>query len=474
MTSDMSCDLTEKMFKFTLTNSVPSVLSPRIARLSLQGRKHLQTPHYIPISSRGALPHVTHDNVQAHMSVYGLYVALEDFIERGDKGVPPIYKTPIQTSESALRNFLCYQDNLFLVMGPRRVPPVLPGTPNSSNSITISTSVGFRQLESHQYTEAVEKLNPDFVVGLADIVLGQPPGVKRREKMVDRTHAWTRDALERLYGSASGSQPRTTSSFLAPLLPLDGELQNLYIQDLQTDMNNHIAGFALYDPSTVSIIPESMSHLVRLSLAEPRNPQGILREVSLGVDITTIPFINEASDAGFALDFAFPCAAPDGRSARKPLAFDMWAATYETDLSPLVQDCQCYTCRNHHRAYIRHLLNAKEMLAWTLLQIHNHHVIDNFFIAIRTSISNGTFEQDVQTFESVYEAEFPKKTGQGPRIRGYQYKAGYAEPKRNARAFGRLDDALQAFEASESASAAATPDASSEELQARGFAEKTG
>ena len=332
-------------------------------------------------------------------------------IERGVKEVPPIFNTPVQPSESALRNFLCYPDDMFMVMGPRRVPPVLPGTPNSANSITILTSVGFRQLTSQQYIEAVEKLNPHFAVGLADIVLGQPPGVKRREKMVDRTHAWTRDALDHLYGS----QPRTQSRFLAPLLPLDGVQQNLYIQDLQDQMFEHISGFALYDPATISAIPEPMSHLVRFSFSEPLTPQEILREVSLGVDVTTIPFITEASDAGFALDFAFPGSKEATENTLKPLAIDMWPSAHESDISPLVPGCQCYTCQKHHRAYIRHLLNAKEMLAWTLLQIHNHHVVDNFFNAIRASISNGTFDRDVQTFESIYEAEFPEQTGQGPR-----------------------------------------------------------
>ena len=292
---------------------------------------------------------------------------------------------------------------------------MLPGAPNSSNSISILTSVGFHQLSSQQYAEAVEKLNPEFAIGLADLVLGQPPGVKRRAKMVDRTHAWTRDALDRLYGSASGSQPRTQSRYLAPLLPLDGHQQNLYLQDLQGEMNGHISGFALYDASTASIIPESMSHLVRFSFSHPLTPQEILREVSLGVDITTIPFISEASDSGFALNFTFPGIGQTDGPARKPLVLDMWPSSREADVSSLVTGCQCYTCQKHSRAYIRHLLNAKEMLAWTLLQIHNHHTIDNFFSAVRTSISNGTFEQDVQIFEGIYEAEFPEKTGEGPR-----------------------------------------------------------
>lgn len=93
----------------------------------------------------------------------------------------------------------------------------------------------------------------------------------------------------------------------------------------------------------------------------------------------------------------------------------MWSASYSTDLSPLVPGCGCYTCRNHHRAYIRHLLHAKEMLAWTLLQIHNYRTVDAFFDAVRESIRRGTFEEDVRTFERTYASALPEQTGQGPR-----------------------------------------------------------
>ena len=62
----------------------------------------------------------------------------------------------------------------------------------------------------------------------------------------------------------------------------------------------------------------------------------------------------------------------------EPLGLDLWSPTYATDLSPLREGCECYACGSHHRAYVRHLLDAKEMLGWVLLQIHNHHTLDVF------------------------------------------------------------------------------------------------
>lgn len=332
-----------------------------------------------------------------------------------------MYKLPTAAHESALRKFISLPEETLLVMGPRRVPPIVCPVSNTPNSISILTAVGFRQLEASHYIEAVQKLRPDIVVGLADLVLGQKPGVKRREKMVDRTHAYTRDATAQLYGDGLAPEERSKTLYFAPVLPLENAQQSLYFDDLADELRPRISGLALYESASLSIIPEPLGDLPRLSFSEPKTPQDVLRDVSLGADLVTIPFLGAASDAGIALDFVFP-APPSleeptisSSSTPKPLGFDMWSASYSTDLSPLVPGCGCYTCRNHHRAYIRHLLHAKEMLAWTLLQIHNYRTVDAFFDAVRESIRRGTFEEDVRTFERTYASALPEQTGQGPR-----------------------------------------------------------
>ena len=289
--------------------------------------------------------------------------------------------------------------------------------------------MGFQQLSADQYVEAIKRLRPDVVVGLADLVVGQRPGVKRRGRMVDRTHAYTLDATEQLYGGREGGGRRNSSSVLpadddnpprtayfAPVLPLDNAEQSIYLDELQDEETGPpISGLALYESASISVIPEKLERLTRLVFSESATPQDVLRDVSLGADLLTIPFLGAASDAGMALDFTFPPAPMTTSHSPRPLAMDLWSPIYTTDTSPISRECECYTCRKHHRSYIRHLLTAKEMLAWTLLQIHNYHSVDLFFSNIRESIARGTFEQDVEAFEKAYESAFPEQTGQGPR-----------------------------------------------------------
>ena len=146
----------------------------------------------------------------------------------------------------------------------------------------------------------------------------------------------------------------------------------------------------------------------------------------------------------------------------------MWLEDHATSLDPLVEGCACYACTNHHKAYVQHLLNAKEMLAWVLLQIHNHHTLNLFFAGIRQSLHDGSFQEHVTRFAKVYETHLPGKTGQGPRIRGYQFKSeGPSEPKKNAAPFKMFDD--KKAKVAEST----LPDADAAVLQEQGFAENT-
>lgn len=61
-------------------------------------------------------------------------------------------------------------------------------------------------------------------------------------------------------------------------------------------------------------------------------------------------------------------------------------ATYEKDFSPLDLSCDCYTCQNFTRAYLRHLINAKEILGVQLLSIHNLRFLTNLMERVRIEI----------------------------------------------------------------------------------------
>lgn len=263
--------------------------------------------------------------------------------------------------------------------------------------------------------DAVQKLQPDIVIGMGDLVLGRRSGWKRVDKMGDRTAVWTQEMVTGLSELEETSLGAHEPSLFAPILPVEQEQQSFFLEQLQDEMKAHVHGLALYNAGSVSVIPDSLLDLPRLTLDEPRSPQEILRNIALGVDILTIPFVDAATDAGIALDYAFPCLSDSQQNARMSLGLDMWLSQHAGDLSPLRPGCECYTCRKHHRAYIQHLLCAKEMLGWVLLQIHNYRVLDEFFAGIRESIKTGTYEEDQERFETVYERQLPEKTGRGPR-----------------------------------------------------------
>ena len=78
-------------------------------------------------------------------------------------------------------------------------------------------------------------------------------------------------------------------------------------------------------------------------------------------------------------------------------------ATYKEDFSKLDTDCDCYTCSNYSRAYLRHLVNAKEILGARLLSYHNLYFLLKMCQNIREAIMNDSFLD--------YKKEFYEKYG---------------------------------------------------------------
>jgi queuine tRNA-ribosyltransferase len=72
-------------------------------------------------------------------------------------------------------------------------------------------------------------------------------------------------------------------------------------------------------------------------------------------------------------------------------------ATYEKDWGPLDKECDCYTCKNYTRAYIRHLVKTNEILGIRLLSIHNLRFLTKLMERVRNEIENdnlGTFKEE--------------------------------------------------------------------------------
>ncbi|MBU9767082.1 tRNA guanosine(34) transglycosylase Tgt [Mycobacterium sp. TNTM28] len=94
----------------------------------------------------------------------------------------------------------------------------------------------------------------------------------------------------------------------------------------------------------------------------------------------------------------FDCVSPS-RVARNAAVytatgrFNITGARYKRDFTPIDPECDCYTCANYSRAYIRHLFKAKEMLSATLCTIHNERFVIRLVDQIRASIMAGEFDE---------------------------------------------------------------------------------
>lgn len=308
---------------------------------------------------------------------------------------------------------MCLPESILSIIGARRTPSVISPVANTNSAISICTSYGFRQLEVVDYIKAVRQLRPDIVLAPADVVFGRSVSSRRIDKMGTRSITWLGALLAELR-AMSGENEAPIPALFAPILAIDAGLQTDYLENLVEELPNGVNGIATYDTSVLLDIPSELKPLPRLSLSEPGGPVQLLREIYLGIDICTSPFVGAATDAGIALTFTF--ANESGKNdERLPLAIDLWEPSYKVDTGPIFASCSCYACQTHHKAYIHHLLTAQEMLAWVLLQIHNCSMMDAFFTAVRKSIGDGSFETLKGEFELLYEPELPQQTGAGPR-----------------------------------------------------------
>lgn len=63
---------------FEILSATADGAAARLGRLALGGRRRLETPGFVAVTSRGAVPHLTPDNLARHTSVDAAYMALED------------------------------------------------------------------------------------------------------------------------------------------------------------------------------------------------------------------------------------------------------------------------------------------------------------------------------------------------------------------------------------------------------------
>lgn len=194
-----------------------------------------------------------------------------------------------------------------------------------------------------------------------------------------RTHGWAERCLmektrddQALFGIIQGGvfpDLRTESAQIIGNMGFEGiAIGGLSVGESKEEMNQIL-------DTLQPLLPKDKPHY----LMGVGSPEDLVNGVMRGIDI-------------------FDCVLPT-RLARHQAAMthtgriNILNATYAHDSRPIDSNCSCYTCRSFTRAYIRHLVVAKEMLASTLLSIHNIHTLLSLVREMRLAILDHQFSQ---------------------------------------------------------------------------------
>ena len=251
--------------------------------------------------------------------------------------------------------------------------------------------------------EVQQALGADIIMAF-DEPVAYPADRATTEQATERSDAWARRCLSAFRRDAGVASDALECGQTASGQALFGIIQGGMHPDLRRRSAERIAaldfdgfavgGLSVGEPKELTF--EMLQHSLAPTPDEaPRylmgvgTPPDMLRAIAAGVDL-------------------FDCVLPT-RLGRNGAAFtsrgrlNLKNAQYERDWSPLDPDCDCATCREHSRAYIRHLYKAGEILAARLVTYHNLHFYFGLMRGAREAIARGRFAHFLQRWQRVYD-----------------------------------------------------------------------
>lgn len=286
---------------------------------------------------------------------------------------------------------------------PKSFAPVL----STAKGFPFPMAAGRMPVTPQAYCETAAKLKPDVLVSLADEV-PTSSGKNRQRKSTEVTEKWLQTCVEH--------RPPETPLLASIVGGLDPMLR---ARSAASAVAQDVEGFLFCGFGTGESPEETVDHVRKLCDAVPSDklrvivgpgePTTVLELISAGVDVFDTDYPSTVTRYSCALTLVVnpPWEASaeveaseskmegdeaprsDNRIRSKISLIDR---RFERDQRPITAGCECYTCKNHSRGYIQHLIAVHEMLAPTLLQIHNVHVYSQFLAAVRRAISVGKFE----------------------------------------------------------------------------------
>ncbi len=347
----------------------------------------IETPVYMPVGTLGTVKAVTHREVEEIGykiilgNTYHLYLrpGLEVIKEAG-----------------GLHNFINWHRAILTDSGGFQVFSLARKKGQASVKITEEGVIfrdhlaGDLHLFTPEFTAYVEEvLGADIIMPL-DVVVPYPTEYETADAAIDRTIRW----LERFIRARTREDQA-----------LFGIVQGAFWEDLRkksaeltTKFDDYLFGYSIgglsvgEDAETMYRMTEVVTAL--LPWEKPRylmgvgKPENLVESVERGVDM-------------------FDCVFPT-RVARTGTLYTTYGKLnignkkYAKDFSPPDPECDCYTCRNYTRAYLRHLFNVDEITAYILNTIHNLSFYKRLMDRMRRAIIEKRFKEWKEEFYKKY------------------------------------------------------------------------
>lgn len=232
-----------------------------------------------------------------------------------------------------------------------------------------------------------EKLGADIIMAFDECA--DPNNAAYINDSMRRTHAWAERCLkaksrpdQALFGIVQGGvspELRTQSARFIASLGFPGHaIGGLSVGETKQEMND------MLDVVNAILLENKPRYLMGVG-----SPEDLINGILRGVDI-------------------FDCVLPT-RLARHSAAFtptgriNLMNASFAHDHGPIDDTCDCYACRNFTRGYIRHLIVAKEILAATLISIHNIRFLISLVQRSRQMIQQNQFSDFAIDFLAKYQ-----------------------------------------------------------------------
>ncbi len=350
----------------------------------------LETPVFAPVGTQAAVKTLTPAQVEELGATLVLANTYHLYLRPGDDLVAQL---------GGLHEFMRWLHPILTDSGGYQVFSLAQTRKVDDDGVTFKSHVDG---STHRFTPeksiaVQENLGADIIMAFDECA--DPYDRPYNEQAVRRTHAWAercRTAHTRgdqaLFGIVQGGvfpDLRTDSARFIASLDFPGHaIGGLSVGETKAET---YAALELVD----DILPESKPRY----LMGVGTPEDLIEGILRGVDI-------------------FDCVLPT-RLARHHAAFcsggrlNLMNAVFARDPHPIDDMCSCYACRNFSRAYLRHLILAKEMLAGTLLSIHNLHALVSLVKEVRGMILDGTFIARMPDLLKKWENNASRETAKG-------------------------------------------------------------